>query len=409
MKNIEIEEHIKKAEEEYNASIKKMQAIFKEELTRREKEGPFRTEEELNNFNSYYMTLKQKQNDIYLQSKKKLDNLKKQQQISAKKQSQSKKSVSHSTIAFKPQDSKRLLEKKKTVPSNVNQNERLLSEDDLKTLVLTGTDKKQTLKEEPTIAKKVEIPKTKQNKNNDINESDAKIKKKSVIEVIEEIFHHPKLTKKPKAAHVEVSSKFKEEIKSNQYLYNLIKKAPGFVKTPFKLLKRLSDRIIHSASGRKKIEEVKENISKHGSDEIAAVNKVLKSKKDQYPTVATLLIETAAKENEEDFINEPKTIVTSAKVTSGRNESSNRTEMDVDVPAVTVSSLQQQINESFRKMGLSEEEIALMNENSKVKAAETKRRIEDSSPETTAEELLARIDKSLNRFSQNQAIKGPKK
>lgn len=420
MKNIELEEQIKKAEEEYTASIKNMQAIYKEELTRREKEGPFKTEEELDNFNNYYMNLKQKQNELYLQSKKNLDILKKRQQIATKKSSPKQKPISSKqNIVFKPQNSKLLLEKKKESSlSDFNKDERIVSENDLKTLVLTRTNKKKTndKHEEDAIAKKVDLTKSKPSETRDIKvdkEEKTRNKKKNLIELVEEIFHRDiKLSNKPTASHVEASSKFKEEMKSDKYLYNIIKKVPGLVKTPFRLFKKLSDRIIRSVSGRKKIEKVKATILTYSPDELNKLNKILDDKQDQFPTVAKVMIGDAVNKKTSETgkkIDPEKTIIISKNTKLEENKLLEKKEIDVNIPKVTVSSLQEQINAEFRRMGLSEEEIDLMNANAKANAEASMRRIEESQYETTPEELLEKIDKSLNRLSQNPAIKGVKK
>lgn len=349
IKQNRLTEEYKKAEEAYQRSIQEMQNIFQEELERRELEGPFKTEEELDNFNNYYMTLKQKQNDIYLKSKKNLDNLKKELKTLNKKEKR--KNNNHQSITFKPQNIK-LLPEKRISPEEDIKEERLIVANDIKTLVPVVPKQTQNSElatnETSEIAKKVSVQKSKQEekpiwestiefpevkeneeenelivpnfppfpydaineiladgqpqKNNEKSQAQKQpAKKKPRIELVEEIFYYYESPdKKPSPKHIEATQEFKEEVQSNTTLYNIIKKVPGFVKTPFRLLKKLSDRIIHSPSGAKKVEKTKEKISAHSASEIAEINEVLEKNKNSFPTAAKVMIAEASSKQKEE-------------------------------------------------------------------------------------------------------------
>lgn len=457
-------EEYKKAEAAYQSSIQEMQNIFQEELTRRETEGPFKTEQELDNFNNYYMNLKQKQNNIYLQSKQNLDNLKKELKILDKKTTRKKNNPQ--SIAFNPQNIK-LLPEKRVSSIEGDKEERLIVANDIKAMIpvepnqkknkelLTvesspvakkvDTQKEKT-EEKPIWERKIDFPEVKEYKEeikipyfppfpyDEINAilsndqplknkeetqiSQTSAKKKTRMELVEEIFYYDEsLDKKPKAKHVETTKEFKEEVKSNNTLYNIIKKVPGYVKTPFRLLKKLSDRILHSQSGAKKVEEVKEKISAHSASEIAEINEVLEKNKNSFPTAAKVMIaESSSKQKDVSEKNTTSVklpvkneVLEEVVLDSAENKTANQEKLNVEVPKVTLDSLQDTIDNEFRRMGVSEEEIEQIHEKARIEARDRLRKPSTNKEEITTEELLKKIDNLLNSSSNKNTTTVAKK
>lgn len=458
-KRIQLEKELKKAEETYQTAIKDMQAIFTEELYRRENEGPFRTETELDNFNNYYMNQKQLQNEVFIKSKRHLEQVQKRldsldKQMAKEKEIGLQVAKPKELIKFKP------LEKKVAISSvseiQEPQEERLVVSNDIKALVPTElkADVKSPVVEEEPIAKKVDLkeisPKTEkpiweqeivfppvETVDEDIeipnfprfpfeeiekllekpiekgssekqeiidiysnsnpeetgideieviklpSEEEQKTKEKPRVELVDEFIYYYDEPPKGKltATNIEATSAFKKEMKENKYLYNIVKKVPQFIKAPFKMLKKISDRIVHTVSAKLKIKNIKEKILAYTDEDILIINDAFEEKGNTYPTVSKVMI-TEAKETKKE----------------------NTEELNVELPNKIIENLTQQINDEFRKLGKTEEEIAEIN-----RAAEERARARIESEKkgycTTEEEILAQVESALNERKSQASIK----
>lgn len=74
-----------------------------------------------------------------------------------------------------------------------------------------------------------------------------------------------------------------------------------------------------------------------------------------------------------------------------------------------MDSLQDTIDNAFRRMGVSEEEITQIHETARIKSHERLKKSSTNKQEVTAEELLKEIDKLLNNSSNKTPAPGPKK
>ena len=148
-----------------------------------------------------------------------------------------------------------------------------------------------------------------------------------------------------------------------------------------KMLKKISDRIVHTVSAKLKIKNIKEKILAYTDEDILIINDAFEEKGNTYPTVSKVMI-TEAKEAQKE----------------------NTEELNVEHPNKIIENLTQQINDEFRKLGKTEEEIAEIN-----RAAEERARARIESEKkgycTTEEEILAQVESALNERKSQASIK----
>ena len=122
--------------------------------------------------------------------------------------------------------------------------------------------------------------------------------KKGLITIFDELTDGLSLDKKDgkryKASNIKIARDFKDELKSGNYLYNLVHLVPAIVKLPIQLLRKASGKIMLSAKSKKNAETLKERLNNLPPEELMTIyeeyrgNRVIQ---ERYPTIMNALID----------------------------------------------------------------------------------------------------------------------
>ena len=144
------------------------------------------------------------------------------------------------------------------------------------------TEKPQPTKEpvKPTEAPKKETP------------------KRGLITILDEITDGLDLKakdgKRYKASNIKCFKGFKEELKSGNYLYNIVHLVPAIVKLPFSLIRKASGKIMLRAESKKNIKTLKERISKLSEEDLMTIYKEYRGSRviqEGFPSILNTLLE----------------------------------------------------------------------------------------------------------------------
>ena len=101
-----------------------------------------------------------------------------------------------------------------------------------------------------------------------------------------------------RAANIKVAEGFKNELKSGNYLYNIVHLAPAIVKAPIQFLVKLSGRLRYGKKSKKRIETMKKRIEALTEDELNVLIEEYRGGRivqENFPTVINVLIEERIK------------------------------------------------------------------------------------------------------------------
>ena len=122
--------------------------------------------------------------------------------------------------------------------------------------------------------------------------------KRGLITILDEITEGLDLKakdgKRYKASNIKCFKGFKEELKSGNYLYNIVHLVPAIVKLPFSLIRKASGKIMLRAESKKNIKTLKERISKLSEEDLMTIYKEYRGSRviqEGFPSILNTLLE----------------------------------------------------------------------------------------------------------------------
>lgn len=171
------------------------------------------------------------------------------------------------------------------------QNKQLPAVVDSNSLMLPAL-KEEEVKQLPSV-RNFELPK--------VVDTKPKIEQKrnrGLISIIEEITKDVPLKvsdgKRYKASHIKVAKRFKDELSSGNYLYNIVHFVPNVIKVPFKLLTKITNKILYSKKAKKRIETIKERVNNLSDEDLIIIYKEYRSGRiiqERFPTGLNIILE----------------------------------------------------------------------------------------------------------------------
>lgn len=114
-----------------------------------------------------------------------------------------------------------------------------------------------------------------------------------INELTEGLNVQAKTGKKYKASNIKVSKEFKEELKSGNYLYNIVHLVPAIIKVPIKLIRKAINRIKYSIEEKKTVATLKERISDLSEEDLKVIWDEYRGTKvieERYPDILNILL-----------------------------------------------------------------------------------------------------------------------
>ncbi len=114
-----------------------------------------------------------------------------------------------------------------------------------------------------------------------------------INELTEGLNVQAKTGKKYKASNIKVSKEFKEELKSGNYLYNIVHLVPAIIKVPIKLIRKAINRIKYSIEEKKTVATLKERISNLSEEDLKVIWDEYRGTKvieERYPDILNILL-----------------------------------------------------------------------------------------------------------------------
>ncbi len=99
--------------------------------------------------------------------------------------------------------------------------------------------------------------------------------------------------KKYRASNIKVSREFKEELKSGNYLYNIVHVIPAIIKAPIKLIRKVINNIRYSVEERKQVATLKERINNLSEEDIKTIWEEYRGTRvtsERYPSILNVLL-----------------------------------------------------------------------------------------------------------------------
>lgn len=99
--------------------------------------------------------------------------------------------------------------------------------------------------------------------------------------------------KKYRASNIKVSKEFKEELKSGNYLYNIVHVIPAIIKAPIKLIRKVINNIRYSIEERKQVETLKERINNLSEEDVKTIWEEYRGTRvtsERYPSILNILL-----------------------------------------------------------------------------------------------------------------------
>ena len=142
------------------------------------------------------------------------------------------------------------------------------------------------------------LPPHKEPKKDKQKKAEPKPVKRGLITIIDELTRELELTKKDgkryKASNIKVAENFKNELRSGNYLYNIVHLVPAIIKLPFQLLQKAAGKILFRESSKKNIKVLKERISQLSEEDLMTIYKEYRGNRvlgEQFPTILNTLLD----------------------------------------------------------------------------------------------------------------------
>lgn len=100
--------------------------------------------------------------------------------------------------------------------------------------------------------------------------------------------------KKYKASNIHIYNNFKNELKSGNYLYNIVHTAGTVLKVPFQLLSKLKNKIVYRKKDKERINTLKNRIDKLSEEDLMTIYKEYRSNQvlsERFPTILNTLLD----------------------------------------------------------------------------------------------------------------------
>lgn len=309
-------EAYEKASEEYQTLIKKMQDVFAEEQRRREEEGPFPTEAALDSFNEEYMNRKIEIDEALKAARKNMFLNERRMKEAETALDNSKKSIiplpsatskQQEPIKFTPASSKENHQPRK-VPNPGQTSKQKPGSAPIgiplpkaMPLGLPSGEKPLGL---PAGTTSQELPPKNPNNNSSPDKNQTpplppkKTPKKGLLTILDELTKDLKLAKGDgkhyRASNIKVAQEFKKELKSGNYLYNIVHFVPAIIKLPFKALKKLCGSIMYRATARANVKKLKERIANLPEEDLLTIYNEYRGSRvnqERFPTILNTLLD----------------------------------------------------------------------------------------------------------------------
>lgn len=350
--NINFEEELRlekekaqKAERDYQDSIAEFQRIFAEERENIDKMGPFKTTEEYDAFLAEYMNKKVAEDKRFNEAKGRLqesrtkiaalENKLDQINVVRHQNAQAIKKESPKTIALPAGTIENITNRSESMPQmlkNDNPNKTLndrktpsapplieMKESPLKIagpvlgeerLGLPGP----VLGEEPlglpgpvTKEEAKLPPKSTETSNNETTTKEdgtnpklagtGATPKKGLMTILEEVTKGLSVSRKDgkryRASNIRVRDTFKNELRTGNYLYNIVHIVPTLIKIPVQLFTKLSSKIMYRQKARERIETIKERLDILPEEDLMTIYKEYRAGKvnqERFPTALNTLL-----------------------------------------------------------------------------------------------------------------------
>ncbi len=114
-----------------------------------------------------------------------------------------------------------------------------------------------------------------------------------INELTEGLNVQDKTGKRYKVSNIKVSKEFKEELKSGNYLYNIVHLVPAIIKVPIKLIRKAFNRFRYSHAEHKTVATLKERISNLNEDDLKIIWDEYRGTKvigERYPDILNILL-----------------------------------------------------------------------------------------------------------------------
>ena len=114
-----------------------------------------------------------------------------------------------------------------------------------------------------------------------------------INELTEGLNVQAKTGKRYKVSNIKVSKEFKEELKSGNYLYNIVHLVPAIIKVPIKLIRKAFNRFRYSYAEHKTVATLKERISNLNEDDLKIIWDEYRGTKvigERYPDILNILL-----------------------------------------------------------------------------------------------------------------------
>ena len=114
-----------------------------------------------------------------------------------------------------------------------------------------------------------------------------------INELTEGLNVQDKTGKRYKVSNIKVSKEFKEELKSGNYLYNIVHLVPAIIKVPIKLIRKAFNRFRYSYAEHKTVATLKERISNLNEDDLKIIWDEYRGTKvigERYPDILNILL-----------------------------------------------------------------------------------------------------------------------
>ena len=337
-----LQDALEVARNAYQASIDNFQTIFANERNEIAERGPI-TNEELDELNSRYLSAKEEENERLQRSRELIAEIesrindlnatieqeRREQEITPDVETQQDSSVPENT----PENNN-----SEAGQTSSEENNQVSNSDDLSKLKNELLDKVRAGEMSPNemirivqeaagnLRKQEENKESKENEGNNENKEYSPIPKDKALvpvpepdneskpipepnkeaeeksprgfytiinELTEGLNVQAKTGKRYKVSNIKVSKEFKEELKSGNYLYNIVHLVPAIIKVPIKLIRKAFNRFRYSYAEHKTVATLKERISNLNEDDLKIIWDEYRGTKvigERYPDILNILL-----------------------------------------------------------------------------------------------------------------------
>ena len=309
----EANNELRRREQEVKDSLNNMKNIFDEERQIIEENGPFTTVKELDDFQEKYMNKKIEEDKRLKEAKEKLSKIKDKINVLdkamydrvnlVKEARKANMTADEYEAMIKKVNNKRELDKflnsiglnslvekgnrvlnssdkefKKDIENKLVDSRRTVIEPKQELIVRPSRElvvqptkvaevkptKEQvnTVKEENPVVEEKPVVKKKRSKTKKIGEQVPEYGYKTIIaKLVEGLEPKKKDGKRYRAANINVRQEFKNELKSGNYLYNIVHLVPAIIKLPIQLVRKISTRFTYKKDARERMETIKNRLN----------------------------------------------------------------------------------------------------------------------------------------------------